>query len=209
MQGPETRESLIQKISDPEHQEAWSEFVQVYQPLIYNFALSKGMQHSDALDIVQEVLTAVSGSVGKFQKRTSGSFRGYLFAITRNLLINRITRGQKHRGSGDRRVHSLLDAVPEDTESSREFDLQRKREVFRWAARRIKNRVTESTWQGFWLTTMDGMSIRQAAEQIGKSNGAVRIARCRVTALLRDEVKPFLDAEANTPQSPDSENSTE
>ena len=76
MQGPETRESLINQLRDTRKQEVWTEFVRVYQPLIYNFAIARGVQHSDALDVVQEVLSAVTNAVGRFQKQPGGSFRG-------------------------------------------------------------------------------------------------------------------------------------
>ena len=196
MQGPETRESLLNQLRDTRKQEVWTEFVQVYQPLIYNFAIARGVQHSDALDIVQEVLTAVANAIGRFQKQPGGSFRGYLFRITRNLVINRITRGKKHRGSGDSRIQALLNAQPDEScETSTQFDLQQKREVFRWAAQQIRERVKDVTWQAFWLTTMEGVSISEAASRLGKSNGAIRIARCRVTALLKDQVQQFQESE--------------
>lgn len=198
MQGPETRESLLNHLRDTRKEEVWSDFVQVYQPLIYNFAVARGMQHSDALDIVQDVLSSIAKSISSFERRAKGSFRAYLFSITRNRVINRVTRGSKHQGSGDSRIQAVLNQQPDDgCELSTQFDLQAKREVFRWAAQKVKNRVTDITWQGFWLTTMDGLSIAQAAEQLEKSKGAIRIARCRVTALLKDQVQRFLDGETS------------
>ena len=47
---------------------------------------------------------------------------------------------------------------------------------------------TESTWQAFWLTAVDGLKPKEAAEQVGLSVGAVYIARTRVTARLKEEV---------------------
>ena len=196
MQGPETRESLLQQLSDQGRHDVWTEFVQVYQPLIYHFAISRGLQHSDALDIVQEVLSAIASAIGKFERRTDGSFRGFLFRITRNLVINRLTRGKRHRGSGDTTILNLLHAQPDaNCDASTEFDLQQKREVFRWAAEQVKQKVTEVTWQAFWLTTIESMTIQDAAVRLGKSNGAIRIARCRVTALLKDQVQQFHNSE--------------
>ena len=196
MQGPETRESLINRLRESHQDDVWTEFVQVYQPLIYNFAVSRGMQHSDALDIVQEVLSAVTNSIGRFKRQPNGSFRGFLFRISRNLIVNRITRSQKHCGSGDSRVQEILNQQPDRScETSTQFDLHRKREVFRWAAEQVKERVTDLTWQGFWLTTIEGLSIKDAAKRLGKTNGAIRISRCRVTSLLKDQVELFEDVE--------------
>ena len=61
---PETHASLILRLHDRSHQQAWCEFVEIYQPVIYRLARYKGLQHADAEDVVQQVLSAVAGAVG-------------------------------------------------------------------------------------------------------------------------------------------------
>ena len=57
---PETRPSLLLRLVDRADQEAWREFAQIYTPVVYRLALSKGLQHADAEDQAQQVLAAVS-----------------------------------------------------------------------------------------------------------------------------------------------------
>ena len=60
-QSPATRQSLIVKLRDPADSGAWSEFVALYEPLIYRLARRKGLQDADAKDLCQEVFRAVAG----------------------------------------------------------------------------------------------------------------------------------------------------
>src|SRR6516165_9650016 len=106
-QSPATRQSLIFKLRDPADSGAWSEFVALYEPLVYRLARRKGLQDADAKDVCQEVCRAVAGSVDRWDP-DRGSFRGWLWAIARNLMINFLTRGGRHlRGSGATSVQEL------------------------------------------------------------------------------------------------------
>ncbi len=190
MPGPETRPSLILRVRDPQHHEAWEEFVAIYQPLIYRLAVKKGFQHADANDLCQEVLAAVGKSIDRFDPDPEkGAFRGWLSRITRNLMINVLTRDRQTRGSGDSAVMQLLEQQADhDCEEATCFDMEYERAVFHWASDRVRQHVEESTWKAFWMTAVDGLAAEKVATVLGKSAGSVRVARCRVLARIKREV---------------------
>ena len=64
---PETRPSLLVRLADRDDQAAWLEFAQVYTPVIQRLALRRGLQPADADDLTQQVLTAVSKAIGRWQ----------------------------------------------------------------------------------------------------------------------------------------------
>ena len=90
-ESPATQHSLIIKIRDPADVVAWREFLTLYEPLIYRLARRKGLQDADARDLCQEVFRAVAGAIDRWEPGR-GSFRGWLTRITRNLLVNFLTR---------------------------------------------------------------------------------------------------------------------
>ena len=148
------------------------------------------MQHADAEDLVQEVMTLVGKAVDRFDPNGAGSFRGWLYTITRNSVVNFISRGRGPIGSGDSDVQMLLHAHPaEDEPTATVFRLEYRRLRFHEAATRLQERFTRTTWQAFWLTAVEQQSIAEVAQQLGKSEGAVRMARCRVIAQFREEVR--------------------
>ena len=201
--GPETRISLLMRLQDPSQQRAWDEFAELYEPLIYRVAVKKGLQHADAQDLTQEVFSSVGQAIKKFDFDSSkGSFRGWLHQITRNLVINFLTRGPRVRGSGDTQLNLMLNEIPFNensinSESSEAFNLAYKRELFRWSAKRVEAKVKPKTWQAFWLTAVEGIAIEEAAKELELSKGAVRIARCRVMSRLKAELKFYESDESN------------
>ncbi len=193
MTGPETRTSLILNIRDRSHSEAWEEFVTIYQPLVYRLAVNKGFQHADANDLCQDVLAVVGRSIERFDPNShKGSFRGWLYRITRNLMINVLTRSRDIPGSGDSAIQQLLEQqADESCDDATRFDIEYERQIFHWAADRVREQVDSETWSAFWRTAVDGESADTVARILGKSSGAVRVARCRVLGRIKREVERF------------------
>lgn len=191
---PETRNSLILRLPDQRDVEAWDRFVSIYEPLVYRLARAKGFQDADAREVVQEVLIAVSGAVGRWKPDAArGRFRDWLFRIARNLMINFMTR-RHHRsiGHGDAAIAELLEnQIDLACEESTTFDLEYRREIFRWAAERVRNHVKPKTWQAFWLTSVESRSVQDVADELHMSVGAIHIARSRVLGRLRETVQTF------------------
>lgn len=189
---PDTRNSLILRLTDCQDVQAWEQFVVIYEPLVYRLARSKGFQDSDALEIVQEVMVTVSRVVERWEPDPEkGRFRDWLFCIARNLMIKFMTR-RKHQplGSGDSGIVDLMDLHADSSpEAEVEFDLEYRRQIFRVAVAKVQTQVTESTWQVFWATSMESQSPQQVAKQRGMTLGAVYVARSRVRGRLREFVR--------------------
>ena len=174
--------------------EAWDQFVQIYQPLVFRLARSKGFQEADAHDIVQEVMIAVSKAIHRFEPDPSkGRFRDWLFRIARNLMINFLTRRKYQTlsagGGLDELLVEHLDPHGCAIEASKEFELEYRRELFCIAAAKVSHEVRSKTWEAFRLVSVEQRSIEDVANQLNMSTGAVLVARCRVLARLREAVK--------------------
>ena len=191
---PETRNSLIMRLPDKQDVAAWEQFTAIYQPLIYRLARSKGFQDADAQEVAQEVLVAVSRAIDRWQPdEERGRFRTWLFRIARNMMINFLTR-RKHRplNTGDGEMMKLLEQQCDlQSDESAEFDLEYRREVFRWAADEVRTQVKANTWNAFWMTSVEGCGVEQVADQLQMTVGAVYIARSRVMGRLRSTVARF------------------
>jgi RNA polymerase sigma-70 factor (ECF subfamily) len=189
---PATRQSLVARLRNPNDEQAWTEFVAIYTPLIEGLARAKGLQSADAADLAQEVFRAVAGAIDRYDPDPGrGSFRGWLFRIARNLMINLLAaRRLRPQATGDSDVRELLERVPApDSEATALFDTEFRRRLFLWAAEQVRDEFRESTWRAFWLTAVEGIEPASAAKEVGISVGAVYIAKSRVMARLRTAIE--------------------
>jgi RNA polymerase sigma factor (sigma-70 family) len=193
---PITRSSLVLRLRDLDDQAAWAEFVTVYEPLLYRLARCKGLQDADARDLCQDVFRAVASAIDRWDPDPAkGRFRGWLFRIARNLVVDFLASQRRHpRGSGRTSVQELLEARPVgDAQAEAEFAAEFRRQAFHWAAGQVKNEFAESTWQAFWKTGVDNCPVADVARELNLSPGAVYVARSRVLARLRDRVEQLTE----------------
>lgn len=192
---PLTRVSLLVRLRDPNDTGAWAEFVHLYAAVIYGFARKRGLQDADASDLMQEVLRSVAGAVGRLDyDPTKGTFRGWLYSITRNKVYNFLEGRRRHpRGTGDSNAHQRLEEHPGRTADSGEWDREYERKAFAWAADRVRGEFQPSTWQAFWHTAVDGQSAKDVGQRLGLSPGAVYVAKSRVLARLKEEISQLSD----------------
>jgi RNA polymerase sigma-70 factor (ECF subfamily) len=193
-----TRSSLLVRLCNPQDEQAWGEFVEIYGPLIHRLARQRGLQDADAADLVQEVFRAVAVAIERFDRsRARGSFRGWLSTIARNLIINWLeSRRRQTSGTGDTEVLQLLHEQPDPaTGESILFDLEFRRQLVQWAAGRVRDEFSEMVWQAFWKTGVEGRPAEEAARSLGLSVGTVYQYKSRVVARLRREIERVDGAE--------------
>ena len=193
-QWPETSESLILRLSDPQNAIAWSQFVAIYQPVVYRLSRRRGLQHADADDLCQQVFLSVSKAVGNWQPQKEGPrFRNWLNRVIRNSILNALNRAKPDCAAGDTSVRDLLLDIPDNDEMSTVFLNESRMEAFRWAARQVQSEFSALTWTMFQETIIGDRSISEVAMAMGKSSGAVYVARCRVMQRIKEKVKEVSD----------------
>lgn len=198
-QVPDTRTSLILRLPSAADAEAWREFVAIYEPFVYRFARRGGLQDADSRELVQNVMMSVARAVGRWKPdHARGRFRTWLFRIAKNQLLDVLSKRQRvlssRTNSGD---WQLMEQLIDDVSSSEDqMRLAHRRELFRWAADRVRSSVRQATWQAFWMTAVEERSPEFVATELGLTVGAVYIARSRVLSRLQEEVKKWEDDDA-------------
>jgi RNA polymerase sigma-70 factor (ECF subfamily) len=188
---PTTRRSLLLRLRDLKDEGAWSEFTEIYGPLVLRLARRRGLQDADAEDIVQEVFRAVSRAIERYDPDPDrGSFRGWLSRIARNLIINLLaTQRRQTCGTGSWDVQNLLEQCPDpDSEDSAIFDAEHRGRLIAWASERVRGNFSDAAWQAFSLTSVEGRPAKEAAEALGLSLGTVYQYKTRIVARIRREL---------------------
>jgi RNA polymerase sigma factor (sigma-70 family) len=196
---PLTRASLLVQLRDGANHAAWQEFVKLYGPVVYGFARKRGLQDADAADLMQDVMRSVSAAIAWLDyDRNQGTFRGWLFTISRNKIFNFLSaRRIRPQGTGDTDTNRLLNSQPDDRDSADTWETEYQRRLASLAMERIKSEFQEKSWQAFWLTAVEGQAAGDVAKQIGLSPGAIYVAKSRVLARLKEEVEAIQQQEDN------------
>jgi RNA polymerase sigma-70 factor, ECF subfamily len=185
---PETRDSLLLRVVDQRDFAAWDQFVRLYEPVVYGVARRNGLQDADAQDVAQQVMIAVSKALPTWERRDENTrFRNWLLRIARNATINMLTRQPIDRAVGGSDVVSA-EVAEAKSELDSQIDYEYRRQLFRLAAEQVQTQSDAITWQAFSMTTIEGLSIQEAAVKLGRTEAVIYASRSRIMRRLRDAV---------------------
>lgn len=169
--------------------EAWRRLVHLYSPAVFRWAKRTGLGDEDAGDIVQDVWAAVSGALDRFRKeRTTDTFRGWLWTVTRNKVRDLARRRDESAVAGggtdaQRALNSVPEAEPPEEADSDSADWVRR------ALDLVRTDFEDTTWRAFWGMVVEGKSARDVGEAVGLAPNAVHQAKFRVVKRLRQALE--------------------
>jgi RNA polymerase sigma factor (sigma-70 family) len=191
---PDTRASLIARICDLSDNVAWTEFVNIYQPVVERFLQRYSLQHADAAEISQEVLARVAKSIPNWHGDKQGStFRGWLYRITRNLTIDFLRKSQLELTRTAGQQEDLSYVVDPNQSASAEFQAEYEKQLFHWACEKLKPQFKDVNWQAFWMSTVEGAPIEDVAQRLHIECSHVYVARSRIMARFAQLIQERID----------------
>lgn len=187
---PETRISLLKRLQNGQDETAWAEFHEIYRPVLARMVAAVGLPSSDQQDVVQEIWIAIYKGIEKYEARShSFAFRGWLAKIARNTAINYLSRKSPQRTESLHNGALLTDRNSTKEILKEQWDREYQRQVLQWAAMRVAARVSQSTFNAFWRTVVEGESVEKVARELGITPGSLYVSRGRIMATLRQEVE--------------------
>ena len=146
---PETKYSLLLRLQDASNDEAWMQFVELYEKAVFRYVRAKGLQEADTLEVVQQVLLAVHRSVGQWQPKGQGSFRRWLLRVASNQATTVVRQKYRQRlVTGGTTINNALKAATDpacqdaEDENSREW----RQWAFCWASSQVEREVSGTSW---------------------------------------------------------------
>ncbi len=193
----ETSLSLLAQIRQSPDADSWNRLVDLYAPLIRVWLRTYDVQDSDANDLVQEVLLAVSKDLSKFDHGGQpGAFRGWL----KTILVNRLRKfwrardrhPRAHGGSNiDARLAQLDDPA---SEISKIWNRQHDQYVLRQLLDLTEPHFAPKTWKAFCRVALEGAKPEAVAQELEISLNAVFLAKSRVLRRLRQESEGLIES---------------
>lgn len=193
----DTSLSLLNRLRRAPESESWNRLVELYTPLIRTWLRKYDVQASDADDLVQEVLLAVSKDINRFDHGGQpGAFRGWLKAI----LVNRLrgfwrSRARRPHARGDADIDQRLAQLDDPaSEMSQIWNRQHDQFVLRQLLELVEPHFSPSTWRAFYLVALKNQRADLVADELKISVNAVFIAKSRVLSRLRHEADGLVES---------------
>lgn len=189
-----TRLSFLANLSDSQSRmEVWPLFVETYGKAIYHWSVKWGASPADAEDIVQQTLLTVFLKIEKFQHGGRFTFRAWLRQIARYTWMNIFEKASRTEVLPVDDVEHLISLQRLKSPAAREdlinrFDQLACEEIRDLAFTRVRERVSEQTWNIFYQFEHEGRPGAEIAEEFGITPGSVRLAAFRVRQFLNEEV---------------------
>lgn len=191
-----TRKSLLHRLKNWEDQASWKDFFETYWRLIYTVARKAGLSDTEAQEVVQETLIAVSKQMPNFEyDPILGSFKAWLMQITRRRIADQ-WRGKHYQAGGKRLPKeealgtSIIEGYPDPVGVNLErlWDEEWKKTLFDAALERVKHQVAALQYQAFHLHVVGAVPARNVAQRLGIKLPEVYFAKYKVGALIKKEI---------------------
>ena len=180
-----TNVSLLLKLRSRSDATAWSQFVQLYAPLVHRWIGSLGIDEPDRSDVVQEVFIVLLGKMPTFQYDHQQSFRGWMRTITLNKCRDLLR--SRRRATEPLLMERIESASQDDSDFLTQSEYRQT-----LAARALvlmRQHFSDTTWRACWLSVAEELSAKEIAAKLGISENAVYLSRARVLKRLRAELE--------------------
>jgi len=169
--------------------DAWSRLVTTFGPIVYRWCRASSVPMSDAADVVQEVFATVARGIGDFERqKEKGSFRSWLATITRRRTADyfrRAAKAQAATGGTDAMLRLAQHAESLDS-TINESNVQSA--ISQQLLGQVRAEFEPTTWDAFWLTTIEEKPASEVAALTGLSRASVYQARSRILRRLRQRL---------------------
>jgi RNA polymerase sigma factor (sigma-70 family) len=160
-----------QKSSSPPQlfEDAWQAFYECYSRKIRRYAFTCGAAEEDIVDCSQDVWTELLVRLPSFRLDPSrGKFDSWLFQIVRSKVVD-VCRGHKHRLLHVK-TDTLQNALDHHSCPTRSTEQE---ELLALALDRLRNSLTECTFQVLQMRLVGDRSVAEVAAKLGLSHEQV------------------------------------
>lgn len=187
-----TRASLLLRIRDRGDASAWRDFDTLYRPLLYRFALARGLDHSEAEDVVQHAMIAIQQHISGFDyDPTKGRFKSWLRTIVNNRVRNLLA--SRHERPAESQDFKRPDSQADSPEAL--FDQVWMREHLEYSVRCIQHEVEPETWLAFEAYALNDESADKVCRRFNLNPNQLYSIKFRLTKMLSAHMSRLMGEE--------------
>lgn len=181
-----TPASLLERLRKPQEVAAWERFVEMYSPLLFQWARRLGQQDADAADLVQDVFLLLYQKLPGFRYDPSRSFHAWL----KTVFVNQFRARQRVRRPGQL-DSDLPDVAQEQFEDLEESEYRRY--LVQQGCSLVLRDFNPIQCEAFRQYVICGKSVEEVARTMGLRPGTIYGVKSKVLSRLRQELSHLLD----------------
>jgi RNA polymerase sigma-70 factor (ECF subfamily) len=183
-----TRASLLIRIKDPNAKEAWSEFHDLYAPLIYRYARRRGLNRDDAEDVRSECYRAIVEQIKTFHyDKAKGGFKAWLRTMVDRRVVDLFRKKREHHANT--RALGQIEAVHPSPEEV--WEAEWKNQHLQHCVEQLRSEVSRRTFEVFSIVVIQGRPVAEACDELGMNPNQVYKAKARMLRRVRDKMIEF------------------
>ncbi|MCI0540584.1 MAG: sigma-70 family RNA polymerase sigma factor [Verrucomicrobiales bacterium] len=204
-----TRASLLDRLKDAGDGASWEEFHRTYRGLLTGVARRAGLNEHEAQEAVQETLIAVAKKMPEFRYESGkDSFKGWLLQIVRWKIVDQVRRRRKaadpivaeEPASVAERLALTGNLEPDSVvtfanvaDPRQDFaaiwNAEWERHLLTRALTRVRRQAKPEQYAIYHLHVIEERPVAEVGRALGVSAAAIYLAKHRVGALVRREVR--------------------
>ncbi len=192
-----TRASLLIRIKDPRNTEAWSEFHDLYAPLLYRYARARGLSHDDAEDVRATCYEAIVRQISHFEyDKQKGGFKGWLRTMVTRRVIDLLRK--RREVAADTRDLAELESGEATVDEL--WEQHWKQQHLRYCVEQAGLQVSAQSFEVFRLLVEEHCSVSEVCEQLNINANQVYKAKARVLGTVRELMGAMFPEAAASPR---------
>ncbi len=193
-----TRPSLLTRLRADDDPRGWEEFYRIYGGLLRRFARGRGLTESEAEEVVQETAIGVARNLPGFEYEPDRcSFKSWMLNLASWRIVDALRRRRMPGaavpggGRGEHPGTTVLERIPDPhpVEFGARGDAVWALHAREAAWDGLRGELDPLQFQLFDLYVMKGRPAREVAARLGVAVARVYLAKQRVGARLRREVR--------------------
>lgn len=186
-----TRKTLVRRLKLEADENSWQEFELYYSRFIRSIVMRMGINGDELDDLTQQVKLKVWQGISQFDhQQKQGSFRNWLFTITRRTVLNyldKVKRQQKYLD--DAYVFASNESSPEvEAIVQREWE----KHLTDLAFKQVSQKMSKPAIEAFAAGVVNEPA-QVTAERLGLAEETIYIYRHRVKKSLMAEIQSLRD----------------
>ena len=190
-----TRESLIQRVSDPHDEKSWEEFISFYKGYIYTVIKNMNIADSERDELVQQTLIKLWKKLPTIDRQKDGKFRSWLSTVTKNCVIDHIRKYKRQGNLMEKVTHeSEVHHTPNDPMAELNVVEEKawKQHLTDMALESVKANFSGKAIDVFQLS-LQGLDAEAIAEKMDLKVSSVYRLKTRVKTRLIEEIRLLRD----------------